>query len=111
MSKTTKYGDWAIGLSASVIPSMYLVGMALGQILKHYNPSNVDINSGLAYLQQVILSSFIAGGLVVAAAVACAVMARQGGDSDKSELAIKILLSQLAVLATLVALRYILPTA
>lgn len=109
--KNSNIGKSAVILSGSMLPAAYLTGMVVGQIYKHYNSAGVDINSGLAYLRQILISSFTVWGVVAAGAVIATVMAWKQGDRENARLAVTLLLIQLLVFVILFAVRAVFPIA
>jgi hypothetical protein len=108
--KKNSMGKSAVILAGSVLPAAYLTGMVVGQVYKHYNTTGVDINSGLAYLRQILISSFAVWGVVAGLAFVATVMAHRQGDRDNSRLATILLLIQLGVFLILFTVRAAFPT-
>ncbi len=108
--KKNNTGKSAVILAGSVLPAAYLTGMVVGQVYKYYNTANVDINSGLAYLRQILISSFAVWGIVAVSALVATVIAHRQGDRDNARLATILLLIQLGVFLILFTVRAAFPT-
>lgn len=100
----------AVLLSASIMPVMFTVGQVVGQIYKHYNPNNVDINSGLAYLRHIMVSALLAGLLTLLFAVYFAAKGMLGKDQYLAKLSLRIAGLQFLPFVVVVVAQLIFPT-
>lgn len=108
--KNNNTGKSAVILAGSVLPAAYLTGMVVGQVYKHYNTAGVDINSGLAYLRQILISSFAVWGIVAASALVATILAYRQGDRENVRLAAILLFIQLGIFLVLFTVRAVFPT-
>lgn len=108
--KRFSLGNTAIYISASIIPCMFFVGSAVGQIYKHYNTANVDIHHGLAYLREILLFSFTAGLITMIVGFYLSLRSLGSAERDKGVIALKLIVIQIVLFVILGIIRTIYPT-
>ena len=108
--KQFRTGNIAIYVSASIIPIMFFVGSAVGQVYKHYNTANVDIHHRLAYLREILVSAFIAGLITMIIGFYFSLRALGSNERDKGVIALQIIVFQIAIFVILGIIRAVFPT-
>lgn len=109
--KRFSLGNMAIYISASIIPCMFFVGSAVGQVYKHYNTANVDINNGLAYLREILLSAFSVGLITMIIGFYLSLRSLGSAERDKGVIALKLIVIQIVLFFILGIIRMLYPTA
>lgn len=91
------------------MPVMFLAGQTTGQLYKHYNPSGVDVNNGLAYLRQILFVAFSTGIVMWLLEVVFVARAYRGQDRDLAKIGLAIATFPLLVLITLGVIAWLFP--
>ena len=88
----------AVVLTSLVIGLPLLVGRLVEAILDNLNPNNVDVTQGLAYLREILGSSFAALGiLLLLIVVVLVVLYRRAKSFDAIKLPLIVLAVQVVV--------------
>lgn len=92
-------------LSSLVIPLPILVGRLVEAILDGANPAGVDTTQDLAYLREILVSSFVSAGVLVALVVVLLVLLyRRARTRDAIALPLLVLIVQLVAAAVILLL-------